>query len=677
MTDPLIVQPQYTQPNLWVETVTIFDDLEKKSVLRRVPLKRGLNIVWGDSGELPTNTTTPPATLSGHSVGKSSFCRLIRYILGEKTFGHEETEGDIRYAFPNGGVGAVVHVGGIRWAVLRAFMVPADSVAAVDAEIEQLLPLAPKEKPYQDFTQALDNTLLISIPGIKPPDAAPIFRWLNLLSWLARDQEVRYRNLWLWRSSDSDSQVGALQKADALMLIRMVLGLSSPEEDALVRRIEDLEKRYREASESSNRRRAQLDAQLIREFDALTEILADAGRLTDSPEKLFVLGEIGAYVADKKKELDDLTQHRKELNEGVIALHAKKRRFTNAQEQIAAYIAAPQLTTQEDALRKRVRQLASLANEDCDYGNIRYADCEHYQTNAHQWRVEYLAEQAQKRTRRQQPEEKRLAAIRKWTAEKMGIENKLAYLTRQIKLQAARLNQIDQDIAALTALLQRIDYHQQMYNRAAEALKPGTDAAPSATARDLHMELVTAEERLKSLRAGHYLTRGELETLYNQLIQTVLSPQFPGKVHMKPDGDLQFRIGKGDGLSGEAVATLALVFADVAAVLWSIGGHGHHPRFLIHDSPREADLDRAIYDRFLLAMRRIAASLGDDNAPYQYIITTTSAPPETLQSDGTVILPLKAHPHTEMLYRRQLGERDDQYSLPLLDESPAGSEESQ
>jgi len=46
------------------------------------------------------------------------------------------------------------------------------------------------------------------------------------------------------------------------------------------------------------------------------------------------------------------------------------------------------------------------------------------------------------------------------------------------------------------------------------------------------------------------------------------------------------------------------------------------PAFLVHDSPREADLGEAIYHR-LFRLVRSFERLGDD-PPFQYIITTTS-----------------------------------------------------
>jgi hypothetical protein len=110
-----------------------------------------------------------------------------------------------------------------------------------------------------------------------------------------------------------------------------------------------------------------------------------------------------------------------------------------------------------------------------------------------------------------------------------------------------------------------------------------------------------------------------------------------------PKGELQFHIEEATGLSGEAVETLALVLADVAAMMCSCQGIGHHPRFLLHDSPREADLERHIYSRYLRFMWNLTNHFGcQDKAPFQYIVTTTSKPPKELEA--AICLRLEAHP---------------------------------
>jgi len=70
-------------------------------------------------------------------------------------------------------------------------------------------------------------------------------------------------------------------------------------------------------------------------------------------------------------------------------------------------------------------------------------------------------------------------------------------------------------------------------------------------------------------------------------------------------------------------------------------GQGWHPRLIIHDSPREADLSPDIYRKFfLLAVDQIEAAYGDADPGFQYIVTTTEPPPPRCQQAPWLIDPV-------------------------------------
>jgi hypothetical protein len=153
-----------------------------------------------------------------------------------------------------------------------------------------------------------------------------------------------------------------------------------------------------------------------------------------------------------------------------------------------------------------------------------------------------------------------------------------------------------------------------------------------------------------------------LTSTYNWVTKNVLSETYSGLVTM-PDGDPRFDISEKTGLSGEAVETLAIILADFAALLCSAQDLGFHPRFLVHDSPREADLDRQVYNHFLRVVGEISETLGGANAPFQYILTTTSKPPEVLFKTNTIKAELRADPEDRMLFRCRLGRIVEQTEL--------------
>jgi hypothetical protein len=61
-------------------------------------------------------------------------------------------------------------------------------------------------------------------------------------------------------------------------------------------------------------------------------------------------------------------------------------------------------------------------------------------------------------------------------------------------------------------------------------------------------------------------------------------------------------------------------------MLCAVEGHSHAPAFLVHDSPREGDLDPWTYSRLFEALYELEPN--EATAPFQYIVTTTTDPPE-------------------------------------------------
>jgi hypothetical protein len=81
-------------------------------------------------------------------------------------------------------------------------------------------------------------------------------------------------------------------------------------------------------------------------------------------------------------------------------------------------------------------------------------------------------------------------------------------------------------------------------------------------------------------------------------------------------------------------------------------GRTHLPALLIHDSPREADLGISHYHRLFRFIRQLEALA--DPPPFQYIVTTTTEPPDDLASDPFVIAELRGLDPENRLLRTDL-----------------------
>jgi hypothetical protein len=77
------------------------------------------------------------------------------------------------------------------------------------------------------------------------------------------------------------------------------------------------------------------------------------------------------------------------------------------------------------------------------------------------------------------------------------------------------------------------------------------------------------------------------------------------------------------------------------------------PGFLIHDCPREADMGPRPYRDFLHLIERIEREAYGDSAAFQYIVTTTTPPPESLQKEPFLSLTLDPSRDEGLLFRRR------------------------
>jgi uncharacterized protein YydD (DUF2326 family) len=93
-------------------------------------------------------------------------------------------------------------------------------------------------------------------------------------------------------------------------------------------------------------------------------------------------------------------------------------------------------------------------------------------------------------------------------------------------------------------------------------------------------------------------------------------------------------------LTSAALETMKILCFDLAALVASVEGCGKHPRFLLHDGPREADLDASLYQRIFLLIAELEAAFEGKPLSFQYILTTTEPPPDSVQSEKGLLSPV-------------------------------------
>jgi hypothetical protein len=114
---------------------------------------------------------------------------------------------------------------------------------------------------------------------------------------------------------------------------------------------------------------------------------------------------------------------------------------------------------------------------------------------------------------------------------------------------------------------------------------------------------------------------------YTQVLQRVFNETATGTIQVDGFG-LQPKPAKQLTPGGRALSAMANVVSfDLACVMLSIAGVGNHPRFLIHDSPREGEMEMPLFKRIFDVACYLESCFGISLPSFQYIITTTNVPP--------------------------------------------------
>ena len=326
----LKIQPETdrSEPRLWIRRLIIWS--KPGVILREVTLRPGLNIIWApDPADLPGGSDGQAAP--GHGSGKTLFCRLLRYCLGEDRFAPDEQREKIVAAFPSGLVGAEIMVDGTQWAMVRPIGTTrkhfAIRDAAVDAVNMNAVPTGVDPLLEAIATSVLSDDVAALIPG-----GDRLTAWLVALSWLARDQECRFDKTLDWRSPDSDSGSPArkLSTQQHLDAVRALVGALNPEETKLRAEIGQIQTQRDQAEREA--------AQRLREADRLRiRLVAELGQGTDDlpPGRMAIepLRNVAIHQLAKLSQVDpsddpsDVETLRSEANESRLRVEDLNRRL--------------------------------------------------------------------------------------------------------------------------------------------------------------------------------------------------------------------------------------------------------------------------------------------------------------------------------------------------------------
>lgn len=160
-----------------------------------------------------------------------------------------------------------------------------------------------------------------------------------------------------------------------------------------------------------------------------------------------------------------------------------------------------------------------------------------------------------------------------------------------------------------------------------------------ASIADLEQRIRRSQEIQETIRAERTNVLSAFSDTFDRVARAILDEEVRGEMRFR-GRRINPALTNEIDLTSAALETLKIICFDVAALVSGVEGRGHHPRFLLHDGPREADMDVSIYHNIFRIARLLEQSFGKGAFSFQYIITTTEPPPEEFQKEPWLLDPL-------------------------------------
>lgn len=632
-------------PVVWVKTLAVHSDWpnEAETLLRQMDLRRGLNILWAKPAESGTKNR-----LSGHATGKTTFCRLIRYVLDDADSGTKEFRQRFQANFPRGWVFAEVFVDSVKWLVGRPLGHQGyHPFARKEGSLSDITKSQVMRGGYEDYKGALEAAAFANVTLRNLSATNRRLEWDSLLQWLGRDQEARFAGLLEWRHKDSDSMSSNIIAADKENLVRIVLGLVEGPEQTLLR--EHAEKAAEHTKLVDKRPKVEFLAE--RNLEAVGLLLGREVPVPKDPLELQGLKQVVAdqakqwrETAEKAKALvreEEKEQHLKDavtnceaqLLIATLPVEDAERELNRLQGTLNTTKRSTQQQAQLDDLRVSLKPFKgycsvpmeeALAAPACPKASCRQSDAE---LDKLMLEAKTEAEKQELLVRRQRQECSRIAAV--------------------VKLKTTARDKADKALKA---------FQEERDKKLTEANKPSVKAeglesalrnyvASRTELEELEAKLAVLDRekrdldaRLKAMLAAHNQRIASFTRIYDHMAKLLMGDEVTATVEFSGKAiEPQLEC---DGPRDSTALKLAKWLAfDLGSVALSIVGGGHHPRFLLHDSPREADITASIYhELFHAAITLERAATGEP--PFQYIVTTTEPPPEALRCKPWLLDPV-------------------------------------
>lgn len=642
------VPKDLTEPRLWVRRLKIWKEPDSE-VIRDIELRPGLNIIWSPDGD---DDPEGSVRAIGHGSGKTLFCRLLRYCLGESRFADEVQRDAISTTFLNGVVGAEVMLDGVCWAVTRPLGIGRKHFAIEDGNLDVVAKMEGTSTGIEPLIDAIEAKILGEGTSQLARLSAGQRAWPVALAWAARDQECRFDDVLDWRSSASGSDAPQPASGDAkgprLLAMRAFLNAITEEEQAARRQEQglasqlDQAKRQRSFLEWDQGRRVE---RLVRDLGLGDASLPDMPLLLDSlksvaKEKLAAAAKLPSGVSAELDEARRTSQNARialrdaELKAAGIdaKLPLEEKLLTQMSSEIPGLSAAAQSAASPICPICEVPIDTALA-EGCKLSHK-------------------LPDQAQCRARWEAKREEvdaQQKAIVSFKAEIDALKPKIALARQKAQQAEERVDRLEKAADARNTSWRTATRNVEDVQRSAELVDELARA--ESTIGKLDEDLQRVREQLRGFEDKQAKAIGAISQKFSAIIRRLLGDDAKGIVRLTGKG-LEISVEAGGDRRTAAIQSLKVLAFDLACLCLSIEGRTRIPAFLIHDSPREADLGQTIYDEHFRLLRLLEEEVA--GGTFQYVITTTTKPPQDLNKAPWLREVLRGAPGSERLLRCDL-----------------------
>lgn len=645
---------QNASPHLWIERLAIFSKADADQCIRSVEFRRGLNVIWAH--EPAAGSVYTGIHAAGHGVGKTSLCLLMRFCLGDNAKSVNELREEVGSEFPHGGVGLVVHLANQTFGIFRFFNAYKDGFVANGNNIESLF-TDNASQSFKDFeTQLADEILSRVLPRIIP-ETAQVIEWRHILAWMTRDQGSRFKSFFAWREGEGTGLQRSRQ--DPPIIMRAVLGLMDQQESELLIKIRALERNLEAVQQDVER--LQQEPMLIRrriesELRTWLELSDDLPLRSDDLFKESVEDKVNEARKIAEAQLIKADAELEKANEALFKRRAEWQELDRRYQQ-ADYdyqLANAVRLKDEDSIKKINQQRSKLQGlvGPCDHGSILFSECQYIQGEIQKLQAIHMKNHRDQCTLAHSEEE--------WTARALlalnsrnALEKPLQQLSNQVsaKEQECRSLKTKRDSVMLT-----VDRGRRLLGELErwERLSGSTEAADKIRHLASRREAISSDIDNKRLQV-HMLKQKSskrkktLADIINTLTRELLSEEAFGKFEFQ-DESRPFQLSV---RGGEAYRVLEVLLGDMVCLLDSVNPGSAFPGLLIHDCPREADMSSCLYENFLLLLQKVEQKIFGGEAPFQYIVTTTTPPPKSAQSLPYLRLTLDPSTDEGLLFRRR------------------------